>query len=823
MLNLDFEVRSIDGTGNNTQPERQDWGAAGEPLDRLLDPAYADDVSALAGADRPNPRDISNAVFMQSGDMPIAEGYSDLLTVWGQFLAHDIDLTPDNGSETAPVAVPTGDSWFDPLGFGGVEIPFHRSGFVEGTGTDPDNPREHPNVITGYIDASMVYGSDAEREAFLRDEGGRLKVSDGNLLPFNDPDDPIDNAGANGDTSFVAGDVRANENVVLLSLHTTFVNEHNYQVERLAAEDPGASAEWLYQKAKMFVEAEIQHITYEEFLPKLVGEGALPAYEGYDPDMDPSVLTEFTTAAFRLGHSLVSPTIHRLEEDGSTIADGNLALHEGFFSPERISDEGGVEPVLRGLATGTAQDLDAQIIDGLRNFLFGPPGAGGLDLASLNIQRGRDHGLPSYNEYRQLLGFDAADGFDDITADPTVQAQLAAVYGSPDEMDLWVGGLAEDDVAGAIVGPVFHAILVEQFTRLRDGDRFWYENDRFTADELEMIRSTSFADVITRTSTVHHLQDDAFLAYARIGGGEGDDVLNGGVERDLLLGFDGDDTLRGKQGDDDLTGGGGGDLLIGGRGEDVLRGSDGDDSAHGGMGDDKLVGSAGRDTVNGGAGDDVMDGGSGDDRLDGRGGGDTILGGTGDDTVSGDGGRDVLMGGEGADTVLGGAGCDYLTGGDGDDVLDGGDGPDLLRGGAGDDEMAGGSGADRFVIAEGEHVGGGSRDVIVDWDATDRILLAGGPTFGVVSVAIADLEAAPGGAADDVLLTLSDGHEVAILNAAGDFVAQAAIGPALHTLGAVDPQNRDDIGYRDADWDPFAGIDVEETIDAALSDPWPVV
>jgi len=221
MLDLDFEVRSIDGTGNNTQPERQDWGAAGEPLDRLLDPAYADDVSALAGADRPNPRDISNAVFMQSGDMPIAEGYSDLLTVWGQFLAHDIDLTPDNGSETAPVAVPTGDSWFDPLGFGGVEIPFHRSGFVEGTGTDPDNPREHPNVITGYIDASMVYGSDAEREAFLRDEGGRLKVSDGNLLPFNDPDDPIDNAGANGDTSFVAGDVRANENVVLLSLHTT--------------------------------------------------------------------------------------------------------------------------------------------------------------------------------------------------------------------------------------------------------------------------------------------------------------------------------------------------------------------------------------------------------------------------------------------------------------------------------------------------------------------------------------------------------------------------------------------------------------------------
>jgi hypothetical protein len=80
------------------------------------------------------------------------------------------------------------------------------------------------------MDASMVYGSDAGRAAVLRGEGGKLRRGDGDLLPFNDPEDPLPNGGPNGSTSFLAGDVRANENVALTTLHTVFVREHNLWV-----------------------------------------------------------------------------------------------------------------------------------------------------------------------------------------------------------------------------------------------------------------------------------------------------------------------------------------------------------------------------------------------------------------------------------------------------------------------------------------------------------------------------------------------------------------------------------------------------------------
>ena len=74
-----------------------------------------------------------------------------------------------------------------------------------------------------------------------------------------------------------------------------------------------------------------------------------------------------------------------------------------------MTDEGGIAPVLRGLAAQVQQSVDTQIVPDVRNFLFGPPGAGGLDLASLNIQRGRDHGLSDYNSMREASGQEIGD------------------------------------------------------------------------------------------------------------------------------------------------------------------------------------------------------------------------------------------------------------------------------------------------------------------------------------------------------------------------------------------------------------------------------
>lgn len=707
MSDLDFEIRSLDGTGNNQGDDNVNWGSTGQTLGRILDPAYEDGISTLAGPDRPDPRLISNVVFAQQQSIPNSEGYSELFTVWGQFVDHDIDLTPDSSDVHADVDVPTGDPWFDPLASGTVSLSFKRSGFVAGTGSDAENPREHPNVITSFLDASMVYGSDSEREGTLRGEGGKLKLSDGGLLPFNDPEDPLPNGGPNGTTSFLAGDVRANENVALTTLHTVFAREHNLWVDRLAAENPEVSDEWLYQKAKAFVEAEIQHITYSEYLPLLLGACAVPAYEGYDPDVDPGITTEFSTAAFRFGHSMVTPFMPRLAEDGETVSAGDLDLKDAFFAPDRITDEGGIDPILRGVADMVTEELDAQIVDGLRNFLFGPPGAGGLDLASLNIQRGRDHGLPTYNEYRAALTGDAAADFSDITSDPLLQARLQAAYGSVDTVDLWVGGLAEDHLDGAIVGPVFHAIILDQFIRIRDGDAFWYENGRFTDAELAVIRSTSLADVIERSTDVEHMQDRVLLAYDRQGGTEVGDALTGGTQRDLLLGFDGDDVLVGLSGDDQLIGGDGNDVFYGGAGRDMLEGQGGHDVLWGNNGEDTIVGGEGNDTLHGQTEDDALAGGAGDD---------SVVGGEGNDFIWGGPGADTLNGGDGADTFV------YCE----DDV-------------------------DLFDFSN-------PIDLIQSWDHKDVIKLVGGPDFVPIKIQYGAMIGAM--VSDDVRVLLANGQKI---------------------------------------------------------------
>ena len=249
---------------------------------------------------------------------------------------------------------------------------------------------------------------------------------------------------------FLAGDVRANEQVGLAALHTLFVREHNRLAGRIAAGHPGLDGDQVYELARALVGAEVQVITYREFLPLLLGPGALPAYGGYDPAVDAGIANEFAHAGYRLGHSLLSDTLLRLDANGEEIGAGHLALKDAFFDPTRITGEGGIDPVLRGLAGQTSQNLDVRLVDGVRNFLFGPPGAGGLDLASLNIQRGRDHGLASYNDTREAYGLARAASFSDVSSDPEIAARLEAAYASVDDIDLWVGGLAEDHVADGV-------------------------------------------------------------------------------------------------------------------------------------------------------------------------------------------------------------------------------------------------------------------------------------------------------------------------------------------------------------------------------------
>jgi hypothetical protein len=510
------EFRSIDGMGNN--PLDPEMGATGIPLIRRFASDYADGVSSLAGAQRPGARLLSNRVSAQPHHIASPGRVTDYLWQWGQFLDHDLDLSgAANPAEPADIPVPPGDPDFDPFWNGAMTIPLNRSVYHETTGSDVSNPRQQLNQITAWIDGSNIYGSDPLRASMLRtnDGTGRLATSDGDLLPYNWAGMP--NAGGTGSELFLAGDVRANEQVGLTALHTLFVREHNYWADRLARRHRHRrwSGEQIYQTARRIVGAELQAISYREFLPALLGKRALSPYRGYDPGVDASIANAFSTAAYRFGHSLLSPKLLRLDARGREIEAGHLALRDAFFRPDRLVNEGGIDPLLRGLARQICQKIDVYVVEDVRNFLFGEPGQGGFDLVALNIQRGRDHGLPGYNDIREALGLPRAQSFADISEDEKVRLGLATSYDSVDDVDLWVGGLAETAVQGSHLGPVFHRILVDQFEALRDGDRFWYERT-LSKREIREVERTLLSDIIRRNTEIgNELQHDVFHRLRR--------------------------------------------------------------------------------------------------------------------------------------------------------------------------------------------------------------------------------------------------------------------------------------------------------------------
>ncbi len=380
------------------------------------------------------------------------------------------------------------------------------------TGSGPGNPRQQLNLITAYVDASNVYGSDPERARAVRtnDGTGELLMSDGRMLPFNEAG--LDNAGGTQRRFRLAGDVRANENVALLSMHTLWVREHNRLARLIREASPTLKGNRIYERARARVIAHVQAITYNEFLPRLLGKSALGRYRGWDRRIDAGICTEFSTAAYRFGHSMVSPRLLRLRRDGKPISRGHLKLRDGFFAPHELTPEIGIEPYLRGLVAQRAFKIDTMMVDEMRNFLFGRPEAGGFDLAALNVQRGRDHGLADYNSVREGYGMPRLTRFNEIAQDSRTATELRQLYGDIDDIDLWVGAMAEQHAPGAMVGPTNRAILVEQFRRLRDGDRFFYARS-FDGAELAEIESTTLADVIRHNTRIEsEIRNDIFTA-----------------------------------------------------------------------------------------------------------------------------------------------------------------------------------------------------------------------------------------------------------------------------------------------------------------------
>jgi peroxidase len=529
--------RSIDGVGNHTTLTLQ--GSAGAPFVRIAyQPAYESAIGAMITSDsrRRNARTLSNTLSAQTASLPNARGLSNYVWAWGQFLDHDLSFTSNlNGAATngsAPISVQAG----DPLG--PQPINFTRSNFII------DGHREQVNEVTSYIDASMVYGSSATRAAALRSNGGagaKLLTSANNLLPYNTAGLPNQNNGPTpANQLFLAGDVRANENLLLTSMQTVFMREHNRLVDLIAVQQPGLNAEQQYQLARKIVGAEIQAITYKEFVPALLGNGA-PTVQGYNYSVavDASATQAFSHVAFRFGHSALSTNVQLADAGGAPT--GTMTLGAISSTPNTLTNNPGlVDQLLRGAALQVSEEIDLKLVNAVRNVMFGPPGAGGTDLMAVDIQRGRDHGLPDYNTLRDSYNLPKFTSFNQITSNAAVAQQLSTLYnGDIDNVDAFVGGLAEDHVAGSSLGSLFHKIIQHQFQRSRDGDRFFYRGNtaglytngvlNASIATLVNLNTVTLADIIEANTDVAGLQDNLFFA-----GIAGDFNHDGYVDNDDL-------------------------------------------------------------------------------------------------------------------------------------------------------------------------------------------------------------------------------------------------------------------------------------------------
>ncbi|XP_043950846.1 peroxidasin isoform X1 [Drosophila biarmipes] len=532
--------RSIDGTCNNLQ--HPTWGASLTAFRRLAPPIYENGFSMpvgwtkgmlYSGHAKPSARLVSTSLVATKEITPDAR-ITHMVMQWGQFLDHDLDhAIPSVSSESwdgidckkscemAPPCYPIEVPPNDPRVRNRRCIDVVRSSAICGSGMtslffDSVQHREQINQLTSYIDASQVYGYSTPFAQELRNlsaQEGLLRVGvhfprQKDMLPFAAPQDGMDcrrNLDENTMSCFVSGDIRVNEQVGLLAMHTIWMREHNRIARKLKEINAHWDGDTLYQESRKIVGAQMQHITFKQWLPLIIGESGMAMmgeYKGYDPQVNPSIANEFATAALRFGHTIINPILHRLNETFQPIPQGHLLLHKAFFAPWRLAYEGGVDPLMRGFLAVPAKlkTPDQNLNTELTEKLFQTAHAVALDLAAINIQRGRDHGMPGYNVYRKLCNLTVAQDFEDLAGEISnaeIRQKMKDLYGHPDNVDVWLGGILEDQVEGGKVGPLFQCLLVEQFKRLRDGDRLYYENPGvFTPEQLVQVKQANFGRVL---------------------------------------------------------------------------------------------------------------------------------------------------------------------------------------------------------------------------------------------------------------------------------------------------------------------------------------
>ncbi|XP_031836587.1 dual oxidase 1-like isoform X2 [Nomia melanderi] len=532
-----IEYAGYDGWYNNIgHPE---LGAVDTPLLRRWPAAYEDGVYKPSGYNRPEPLELSEKLLNGDIGSKSKTGKNVLLVFFGQHIVEEIldAQRPACPPEYFNIKIPNNHHYRTKLGHS--EMPVLRTRYDKRTGHNPNNPRQQLNEITPFLDGGLIYGTSKAWSNVLRtytngtfDPNGLLAASHENLypeyntdkLPMFNPPPPIhhheyimQHYTEEVERFFKLGNPRGNENPFLLSLGIIWFRWHNHIANYIRHKQPNWSGEKIYNEARKWVIATQQHIVTNEWLPEWLGK-KLPKYTGYNPTIDPQIDQFFQAAAFRFGHTLVPPGVYLRDygKNGCKIKQNSRAIRtcnnywmsensifENMTKIEGIID---IEKLIMGMSIQLCEEEDHKIVEDLRGSLFGPLEFSRRDLMALNIQRGRDHGLPDYNTVRMAYNLGRVNNeshFKNVGKE--IKHTFLKLHNfSFDNVDLWVGGILETTDGP---GELFQAIIFDQFERIRNGDRFWYKNKKnklFTSDEIKRLENLSFYDIMISVTSMEH-------------------------------------------------------------------------------------------------------------------------------------------------------------------------------------------------------------------------------------------------------------------------------------------------------------------------------
>jgi hypothetical protein len=508
-----FGFPKVDGTCNHVAAVDGGYGVAGAQQIRLAlgDHASSDGFGfdSIRTDHLPSPRLVSNLLVHQPDFISkSSRGMSVLLAFMGQFIDHDITLTITNDADPDGILIPPRDPLIE--SFPNGKIPFSRSEFVR---SNFKGPRQFENQLTSFLDLSTVYGAkeDTSRKLRALDGTGMLKYSVNRfgemILPLQKQTGvEVDLKSAK---AFGCGDKRCNEQIMLTCFHTLFVKEHNRLAQAYRNLYPHASDDEIFDQARLQNIRQYQRIIYEEWLPLVLGQSAIfnliGSYRGYNPNVDPSMSLFFSTVAFRFGHSLIPDELECHDDRGNLVGSGRILVSDTFEKPELVQNDNRLSWFFNGAWNLLQEELDRHVVDSLRENLFKNEFER-FDLIAFNIQRGRDHNLGTFNSYRSIFGArpirchdpTSIDCFEQLTLDRGLAELCQSLYGHFDRLDNFVAALMERPDGDSLLGELMTRVVADQFQRLRDGDRYFYDQRPLHARSAwaRGLEAHTFADVM---------------------------------------------------------------------------------------------------------------------------------------------------------------------------------------------------------------------------------------------------------------------------------------------------------------------------------------